>query len=254
MHLYPDTTVHMEPIPTICKGRVDNRDMSGARSTSLTSARNNFKQAINRRNLVAVITSRPPYVIPFFCKPNPTGHFVTTSKTGAQQLAGCNQVDVLPTRLLRKSVLPERATLFSGRLQNCYVPRDAASIRIKSIPTRCDGAVQLSRAHHAASTQNDNNYSFSTPVYLGNFKASVTPQHVLFTAGGWHALYGEWFCGCFVNNIKPVPGEMRPNGKPLIATNSVGFVHYYMLTTAVVVLLLTLVVVVICFVVVVMGR
>ena len=202
----------MEPIPTICQGRIDNRDLNSVRSATVSCARNTFKQAMNRRNLVAVITDRPPYVIPFFCKPSSTRQFITTSKTGAQQLAGSgyNQGDILQTHLVCESALPERATIFSGRLQSCYVHRNTISARI---PTLHDGADQLSKAFHATNLQNDDNSSSRTQTYMGHFKTNVNPQHVLFTAGAWRTLYGEWFCGCFVNKIKPVPGELRPNGK-----------------------------------------
>ena len=172
-----DTTAIMEPIPTICQARIDSTDLNNVRNSILTCARNTFKQVINRRNLVAVVTGRSEHVIPVFCKPNYCGQFVGTLTSG-KELLDCH-------------------------LQRCYIPGDASAIRIQRIlrPTMRDDAIQLERAFQAA-----------------NIKDNATCyRSTLFAAGVRQTVYGDWFCGCFVNNIKPVPGEMRPNGKRRIS-------------------------------------
>ena len=167
----------MALIPTICQARIDSTDLNDVRSSILTCARNRFKQVIDRRNLVAVITGGSAHVIPVFCKPSYCGQFVGTLSTGNGHL-DCH-------------------------LQRSYVPGDASAIRIQRIlrPSMHDDATQLERAFQTANIKDDNKYYSSR----------------LFAAAERQTVHGDWFCGCFVNNIKPVPGELRPNGERVIS-------------------------------------
>ena len=167
----------MELIPTICHARIDSTDLNDIRSSILTCARNKFKQVIDRRNLVAVITGGSAHVIPVSCKPSYCGQFVGTLTTGNEHL-NCH-------------------------LQRCYVPGDAPAIRIQSMlrPTTRDDATQLERAFQTANIKDNNKYYSSR----------------LFSAGVRPTVHGDWFCGCFVNNINPVPGELRPKGERVIS-------------------------------------